>query len=775
MVLTLVCLVVGLTVGAVVLYRSVVAASEKGDRMMLAVEARMDRAQADVSLVAQNVAALSMKAGHVADQASGWIDGYCIGSILLACFALGRNLYVRLTVKETKEGAAEQAAAAGRLRESTILKAFDALALVAIVPLVYTDGFGAALKLWRSLKMLCTMIRDAVSGYHLFSMVFASQKKDDVPFIGAGIQQEVAGVVEELAARVDEQKQGLEEEAARAATHSSSDEEEKSPQMPIAEPIITCPLCKVQGLRKDHLHGGALALSERSYTREQKAAHDGLRKIWDQTEDLVHLNKLKTHCQSKPWLMPLVLLCAFGVLLIVIRWLSKKEKKESESVPKGALMAAPTVLKEVKRSVTVKQDGSITISVDAEIPERKSNSANQQKKAADKKKKRHYDASGGDDDAQAQGLSDHKEDELLVQQNERDAERDAIYARGGKQALRDADLKVSMTGKKTMANDSMFEREAKSAEKHEHLAVESSEQKVCKTTNCKGTCGAFHNVKKKQSSSKKKAVKNLVCKRCKKTGHPANQCKAGLGDKCWCDKEMGLVCDLHYRPTPKVQKEAAKPAKPQEKSESSPAQPATVKITEKKEALVNGPRFNVSKVPDSVGYAEVSTADKTSTMNFTFVWNGMYVSKHIFHAGATEIKFSWGSECVVYKRTEGKDIGNDSLLFPRGQYFPSAVFLRSALPKVAEKCMVISYDSKEQMLKKEWMQDATTVTSVNAEGGAEKAYYSASTVAGSCASPVVNVDGKVIGFHNFTSSVVTGFIPVTTLMVAKATGSASSF
>jgi S1-C subfamily serine protease len=60
--------------------------------------------------------------------------------------------------------------------------------------------------------------------------------------------------------------------------------------------------------------------------------------------------------------------------------------------------------------------------------------------------------------------------------------------------------------------------------------------------------------------------------------------------------------------------------------------------------------------------------------------------------------------------------------------------------------------------------------SIDTTIGSERAIYGVSSVDGNCGAPVVNVDGKVIGFHNFTNSVTTGFIPITDNIVMIATG-----
>jgi len=205
--------------------------------------ARLELVQQDSARVAQSVVTFSEKAGDVADKASGMIDGYTIASVLLACYALGRNIYVRMVKdKEKKEGVNLTT-----LSENQVLKAFDAMALVAILPMVYSSGPAAAFRLWKTLKGLCSMIRDAVSGYHLFGMVFNAKKEDDVPFIGFASQNQVASVVSDLASRVEERVQGAEEElrardsALAASGGVGPDGFYHAALLPVAEPVWTVP------------------------------------------------------------------------------------------------------------------------------------------------------------------------------------------------------------------------------------------------------------------------------------------------------------------------------------------------------------------------------------------------------------------------------------------------------------------------------------------------------------------------------------------------------
>jgi len=196
-------------------------------------------------------------------------------------------------------------------------------------------------------------------------------------------------------------------------------------------------------------------------------------------------------------------------------------------------------------------------------------------------------------------------------------------------------------------------------------------------------------------------------------------------------------------------------------------------LKEVQEALVNGPAFQVSSVPNSIGWA----ATKVAGQNCTFVLNGIAVSRHVFgkeEGKYDEITFKKGDESITCMRHEAKDIGYDTLWFSRKSSFKTVPQLHAGVPRLGH-CMLLRYQTEEAMKENKWVPSSGSVKSIISDAGAEKAYYNCSSEAGACGAPVVNEFGHVIGFHNFTSSTETGFIPLTALMVAKATGSVQSF
>lgn len=199
---------------------------------------------------------------------------------------------------------------------------------------------------------------------------------------------------------------------------------------------------------------------------------------------------------------------------------------------------------------------------------------------------------------------------------------------------------------------------------------------------------------------------------------------------------------------------------------------------EKPEALVNGPRFDVSHVKQAIGWAEVRHNGILSNMNCVAVWNGFRVCEHIFIDGSNTVTFSYGDVEVSTSRDKGKKIGNDSLFFPRTKEFEPLKHikpLQTALPVQGAKVRLIAFDSKEDQKNGRDKSDDGIVKCIIDTPGQERAYVGYSSVNGSCTGPVVDVNGKLVGIHNATAATDNVFVPITAHMVHVATGSKSSF
>jgi hypothetical protein len=439
-------------------------------------------------------------------------------------------------------------------------------------------------------------------------------------------------------------------------------------------------MCDCDGPLSAHKHGGAYKYFDQK--DKNNFFWDGIRKYWDQQEDITRLNGLKKTVDDKPWLLPVVIILLFACILVVIRVYRRSCAKEHK--------------------------------------ERASSNKQKQSKSAKsaKGKKRHYDASGGDADADEQGVFATDEDGNLTRRKD---------ARGRAQKLREQiDFEINGPHRKLMSGG----RE------------EADVEEVCNAPHCKGACGKYHNVSRKQ----KKIEKN----------HKKARSKNGKSSTISPEKAGK-----------KVQFAKGKVEKP--------AVPAPKVDTVKQEALVNGVRFDPTVVAHSIGRAVVNSGSVVSQMCFTFALNGIILCAHIFKDGGDTVSFKHAGKSVDVKKSKSKSIGNDLLWFPRPEEFKEAKMLRCAVPIVGSKIQMIAFDNEEDLKSNRFKLDSGVVKVIQTANGAEKAYATYSSVDGNCSAPVVTPDGKVVGFHNATTSNETVFIPITTHVVELATGSHSTF
>jgi hypothetical protein len=298
------------------------------------------------------------------------------------------------------------------------------------------------------------------------------------------------------------------------------------------------------------------------------------------------------------------------------------------------------------------------------------------------------------------------------------------------------------------------------------------EQPACSgKTDCK--CGrVYHSVKKANAkglkSAKKVAAakheawkKNQKCYKCHALGHVASDCENVM---CACGKKD------HTQEKP-VKKIIVAPAA----GVSTPA--------EKQEAMVNGERFRTASVVKSLGWVETNDGRGSC---FCACWNGLYIPEHLVLKDATHLV---SAETVTLfhaeypngiqvKVADAKKIGRDSLILsrPAGWDHKLVPNLGWTNPKVAAKVKLIAFASRAEALAGQCHDDAGVVKSIVSMPDQERAVYSCSSVDGNCGAPVVSTEGKLVGWHNSTiGNVATTFIPATSLMCQKATGSASSF
>jgi hypothetical protein len=302
------------------------------------------------------------------------------------------------------------------------------------------------------------------------------------------------------------------------------------------------------------------------------------------------------------------------------------------------------------------------------------------------------------------------------------------------------------------------------------------EQPACSgKIDCK--CGrVYHSVKKANAKGLKAAKKNAAakhdawkknqkCYKCHALGHVASDCENVM---CACGKKD------HTQDKP-VKKIVVAP--PEEFR--APA----AKAAEKQESMVNGERFRTAGVVKSLGWAETNDGRGSC---FCACWNGLYIPEHLVLKDAThpvpaETVTLFHAEYpsgISVKVADAKKIGRDSMILarPAGWDHKLVPNLGWTNPKVAAKVKLIAFASRAEALAGQCHDDAGVVKSIVSMPDQERAVYSCSSVDGNCGAPVVSTDGKLVGWHNSTiGNVATTFIPATSLMCQKATGSASSF
>jgi len=262
-----------------------------------------------------------------------------------------------------------------------------------------------------------------------------------------------------------------------------------------------------------------------------------------------------------------------------------------------------------------------------------------------------------------------------------------------------------------------------------------------------------------------------ACNFCKAKGHATNDCPklAKREEKRAAAEEKAAAAEKAL--TKDIRKESV----------SSNKKKDTQKVTdasERKEALHFGPQFAVGAVVKSIGWAEVNTGVTITSMNCTAVWNGFYVSQHVFPSGTDhdqEITFFYGELSGKAMKKDGKKIGNDSLFFPCPASLKGVPRLRTAETKEGDKVTLLCYNSREAQSEGHFKTSTGTVKSLTTIPGAERAHVTYSSDYSNCGSPVINDAGKCVGWHNARTSTENVFIPVTKHLVGVATGSSESF
>jgi hypothetical protein len=677
-----------------------------------------------------------------------------IGAVLL----LGKYYHARRV--EKKEG---------KLSEKEVFHLFDLCIIAMAVPTLYYKGMGGAVAMWRSLKTVCTLVRDFCGGIRVLTRFLSVPAKDARPSLGASFvagagpalvpfgDEQVASILdvtEELVQRVEEKSQG------------KSDDE------------LDAALLSMRGGLSDSALEKA-GFSERLNT----PTHDGLRTLWGEQEA-----KMKKMCEGRPWLGPVLVIFSVAALLVVIRHFSvtaspnvstgcfhadncpslKAGKVASQSLTSALLgkeaicnlacgghhcthfmgckpiteesrvrgcmhaadcpgVIAGTVCTDYARECDLVCGGHHCThwrSCAPETLERKT--ANKKKPNPGWKRKPWVDYSGPSGDA-TEPLFYTGEDGNLYRRLGRRAARHGTefvinQQRGDYGTIREGLAKAgSMKGV-------TFERVSEIPEGVSTVWEVKGEGQIfiekCKNGNCAGTCGKWHPHQRKADKIKKQVEADAL----KKERFANRQCF-----KCGSLDHIAKACV-------------------------------------KKEGLVNGPRFESATIAKAVGRAVAGKQEMCATM----IWNGVLTCKHLFD-GCMSAMVTFGDKCAELKVEHGKEVGRDLLYFPAPKELQLVPRLRAAKCVVGTKVEMVTYDTLDDARVGKFKHDAGVVRIVLDGSMEEKAYSRYSSVAGSCGSPVVDTAGKVVGIHTGTTSEETVFVPITANIVFLATGSRPSF
>jgi len=197
---------------------------------------------------------------------------------------------------------------------------------------------------------------------------------------------------------------------------------------------------------------------------------------------------------------------------------------------------------------------------------------------------------------------------------------------------------------------------------------------------------------------------------------------------------------------------------------------------EQKEALVNGPRYKPLDIAKSIGWIVAKRPDGSENhMNATFAMNGVFVSQHLFKtvpSGAVDLDSAtlyWMDGEVELKYKDCKVVGRDLVFFNRPGKCQQVPNLRIDDQKLAggDEVNSVAFDSLETMKKNSPSVKSGRVITVHRVEGDELAEYSLSTQPGHCTSPVINQNGRLVGFHNAATDSCGRFIPLTEVISAK--------
>jgi len=778
--------------------------------------------------VDQKVAEIEQKVSNIANPVIASVSAKVDSGVSIATFAalagavyyLCRNLFVRHA--EKKEGLE-------KLTQSKVFKLFDCLALTVIVPMMLYNGLTFAYDMWRQVKVISQMASSACFGVSLLSSLFGGSdvapvfEQDHVKFVQASVES----LTQTIDKKLEERKQGKEEAVMppseslplTAEIDVSTPAEKRlawmeKVQLEMAARFPSDPryaaMAQPTSASAPRLPGDTRGLGAPVATVAPKlevppTAFDALREYWNQTEDLVHLNTLKKQCVDRPWLLPVVMICLFSVLLLVVKFLHKEKRKvgrkekskakaekaeaktqqPKKNASKGKKAKAPTsnVSKEAKDGCCHITSGKhICPWFKAGFPIKVSATKCCNIHCGGLKCMHWRECDPKDYPALTTMPSSIEAKECVHEANQLKCKKCGWQYEGEKSKQR---RKANRTGKALRQRDG---RAAYRKPGEDDGAVWSRDNggNLVKTKRddnfvvpsylphagllndfMHGTGEARVGAAKKLVAAVSKVKKGLdkkpgkypkgKCSVCGVVGHVGKSCPDKKSYPCYFfstkgNCRFGDKCEFSHKPV------------------------------DKQESAVNGKRFAIGTLQGAVGLARIATR----CLNANLMWNGIVVCEHIFKSEGDNIKFSFRHNGVVFEhsvdRKDGRKINHDLLWFARPASFKDLPSLYHSFPVSGRKVALFAYDSDEDFLTSSISFDAAKILriedvcdsmSLASTTKHKVGIYKLSSIDGNCSGVVVDAESnKVVGFHNATRGGVENvFLAITPQMVAAATGS----
>jgi len=755
------------------------------------------------------------KANVVKEKVTTVFSWVAYANIAAAVYCLVRNMIFRLKTK--KEGM--------QLTESIIFKVFDTAAIIVILPMIYNMGWDKSMLMWKKLVSFCQYIKGIVGSYKLLNHLFRAVDKDGEvqELAGADFVEQVQDVADEMIDRVetagvpveDEIKEGFPGERSSSSSSSVSVgkwqmllakewsnhlctsihcEKEENVECNLDTTVWWCPGCK------EHVFSCNFAFHSQcnpghcpvsvTYHRNtelvaKKEVYNVLRTYWTAIEDQVHIRTLRSAMRTSKWGTALVFLLVISGLIIVYRLFKKSDVKEGKSkrqLKKEAKQERERSTKQKNQDLIKEQRRDPT----TVITDVRSVAAPVKEAIKEKKETQWYDRNGHE--LQNMSPSGYELDRAVRHadrvHNLRAEEEKAMRGYDDQSAARS---NLSSSAPKwdpsvTRALNNLAKGTLESSDsnppkptplppmKEEVVSVKCDNPK-CNGANCFDKDG---NAKWHDPNVRGKLRRLRKCTLKKKDGTICG------GDHDWfvCDSVECRYCKANGHVIASCPKVSG----------------------QKKEAIVNGQPFVVNRPLASVGVAFIKLGSKPTDFvatNCTFVLGGVVIPRHLFQKDmnsnnevvdpekevticAKAIKGENPYMYEVKKFKDGVEFINDHLLFTTkfSSEFVPQLRINSDI-KAHDKVKVMYWDVKSVMnnntesdpiiifKKMKMFEDASSVMEVDFREMFERATYHCSTEGGACGAPVFDVNGKVCGFHNFTNTTYTGFVPLTTKSVDK--------